>query len=177
MNWEEAIRSGFPEFAFEKLSPADMRLAHRDGRAIFDRRRNAPQRFVGKWTVEDEISSKGAEIFVHRKLGVDYRTNPRPDPEGDVGRDWQVRSTKHIYGHLIVYPANRATRPDNPDHVFFFVVGWFPDYRLAGWLLGRDAQQEKYRAPGKDYFMVPQSALHPMGEFFEKWDCNQPVMV
>lgn len=79
----------------------------------------------------------------------------------DVGQ-FQVRSTRHADGHLIVHDS------DDSDAIFILVLsGAAPIYEIAGWKFGGDAKNGKYRVerrPGHPCFWVPQSDLEPFEE-------------
>jgi len=75
---------------------------------------------------------------------------------GDVGAI-QVRSTKHLRGHLIVYAD------DNPDAIFVLMVGEAPHHHFAGGMRGAHAKQEKYLNANGSYW-VPQSDLRSLEE-------------
>lgn len=81
--------------------------------------------------------------------------------EFDVGRT-QVRTrSKHSYD-LILY------EDDNPDHVFILVTGQAPQFKIHGWCLGREGQEERFlkqiTADRKPSYFVPKQWLHSMEE-------------
>lgn len=78
------------------------------------------------------------------------------DQRDDVG-GWHVRSTPRRNGSLIVHP------PDPDDGRFVLVTGAAPRFRIAGWIVGREAKRlEFWRTDtGRPAFFVPQSALQP----------------
>lgn len=77
--------------------------------------------------------------------------------EYDIQPDVQVRATKHQFGKLIIH------KKDCDAHKFFLVVANENKFRIAGWLYGRDAKQEKFWSDptGKNRwaFFVPQTEL------------------
>jgi hypothetical protein len=81
----------------------------------------------------------------------------------DVGFGFEVRSTKHKNGHLII---SEDDDPKPPYLLCLIEEGCrVTDYRyiLVGWMFGFDAQQEQFRK--NDYqgsFWVPQSKLMSM---------------
>jgi hypothetical protein len=78
----------------------------------------------------------------------------------DVGR-YEIRTRSREDYDLIVHPQ------DSDDARFCLVVGTAPRFRLAGFILGREAKQQKWwsdPAGGRPAFFVPQQALHPVHE-------------
>jgi hypothetical protein len=70
----------------------------------------------------------------------------------DVGDYVQVRHSKHENRRLIVRPG------DNDDHYFVFVTGKIPNFKVHGWILGRNAKDKQYwDTPngGSPCYMVP----------------------
>lgn len=105
--------------------------------------------------------AKFLNLFWSGQLG-----NLRADDVGSL----QVRTTTHDAGRLLIH----KTDPD--DKVFVLVVGYAPSLRLAGWILGRDAKQEKWwddpmalkgREP-RPCFCVPQLRLNPMAQLVHR---------
>lgn len=151
------------------LNPADMLVAKREGTAQFNRRKNTPHKWKRgkgerKDTLEGRISSVGAEIFAARALGVEWIPSDLPDHEGDIGAGRQVRSTDWDDGRLLIHDPHE----DEDDHVFFLVIGWFPNYRMAGWLSGRDARKGRKKVelvPGRPCYAIPQEELRPIEEY------------
>lgn len=80
----------------------------------------------------------------------------RGDANGDVGL-YQVRSTTHLDGHLIL----RAH--DRDQDRFVLVVGVAPELRIVGAITGRDGKSDAFvRDPGgrgRPCWYVPQSEL------------------
>lgn len=120
-------------------------------------------------TLGVEIDSCGAEAFAAEVCCLTWEDSHVPDKAGDIGEGMQVRHTVYESGHLIVH----RKEDDNPEHVFFLVIGRFPRYRLAGWLFGWEAQshEEWFRdlpgVRGRRAFNCPQSALHRLSEWLE----------
>lgn len=103
-----------------------------------------------------DIEAAAAELVVAKWLGR-YWHSIVDEPgtlEGDVGK-YQVRHTKHTNGCLIVYSK------DSSDAVFVLVVGAYPDYKVAGWIMGRNAKTHKYWQDNRSTpaYFVPQDAL------------------
>jgi len=87
---------------------------------------------------------------------------PKSETSGDASR-LQVRSTVHENGGLIVYAD------DVDDAPFILVVGVPPQFRVAGWLAGREAKRDRWRKPEwiGEPFLVPQSQLRPISELVD----------
>lgn len=79
------------------------------------------------------------------------------DDQRDDIEGWQVRSTPRRSGCLLIH----QTDPDEAR--FVLVVGTAPTFRIAGWIVGREAKRlEFWRTDtGRPAFFVPQSALQP----------------
>lgn len=103
-----------------------------------------------------------AEIFCARETGLPWEDLEEPDRLGDIGLGHQVRHTTHQNGCLILHPE------DHPTDCFFLVIGQFPVYRLAGWIIAEEGQRKIYwreLRPGRPCYAVPQSVLRPVDEF------------
>lgn len=148
------------------LSPADIVKAKQCAQERYARRRQQGSGStygldMAQWNPERETEAIGAEIFCSNALGIEWIDSDKPDHEGDLGRGKQVRSTPLANGRLLVHEAPR----DNPYHAFYLVTGVFPQYKVHGWLLGKDAQSDKWWTapqPGRFCYAVPQSELRPM---------------
>ena len=94
------------------------------------------------------------EMVVAKALDRYWNGDVGPLGRSDVG-PYQVRTTPHVDGHLIV------TDKDRDDDVFILVTGIEPAFVIRGWLYGRDAKRPEFiedRGRGKRFF-VPQAAL------------------
>ena len=84
----------------------------------------------------------------------------------DVGEDWEVRTSGHRNGRLII------REKDHDEAPYILVIGFCRDYELKGWMLGRDAKKECYlTAPDKtrqSCYCVPAADLKPMEELFNE---------
>ncbi len=121
-------------------------------------KRNRPSKTINPtldlWGLD--IEAAAAELVVAKWLGR-YWHSIVDEPgtlEGDVGK-YQVRHTKHTNGCLIVYSK------DSSDAVFVLVAGAYPDNKVAGWIMGRDAKNKKYWQDNRSTpaYFVPQDAL------------------
>lgn len=79
------------------------------------------------------------------------------DYGGDVGR-YEVRTTEHDHGCLIVHPHDADRSP------FVLVRGTPPVFRVIGWMLGGEAKRDEWwrtdvRHPA---YFVPATALSPL---------------
>lgn len=100
----------------------------------------------------NDIESCGAEAAVAKAIGrywLAVLQNPQ-DANGDVS-GIEVRSTARPNGRLIVHDE------DKDDSPFVLVRGLFPSYDVVGWILGKDAKQEKYlfNGDGRPAYFVP----------------------
>jgi len=80
------------------------------------------------------------ECAAVRLMGIDgwRATVDAKKTAPDIQPDWQVRTrAKHSYDLLV-----RAD--DLDDHRFIHVTGIGPDFRIHGWMFGRDAKQEQW---------------------------------
>lgn len=80
--------------------------------------------------------------------------------DDDVGRV-QVRSTPRERGRMIVRPKDLVRFANAP---WVLVVGSCPTFRIAGWIWGYEARQERWLDDpvGRPYaYWVPQWALRP----------------
>lgn len=112
----------------------------------------------GDWDVV--IEGAAAEMAVAKALRLYWGDSPALDYNGDVGR-YQVRSTDHADGHLILYER------DADDATFVLVTGRAPAFTVRGFILARDGKRDEYLANGRlrsEGWMVPQSALRPIRE-------------
>jgi hypothetical protein len=76
----------------------------------------------------------------------------------DVGRDWQVRTTRHEEGCLIVHPADLSSER------FVLLVGADGHYEIRGWVYGWEAKRPEYwhdPGSGRAAYWVPQAMLRP----------------
>lgn len=82
----------------------------------------------------------------------------RPDYDGDICGQIEVRGTTHHKGHLLLYDTDFDDRP-----YVLVTIGQLPQFRLAGWIWGREGKHrqwydtEKFRVP---CYAVPQEDLY-----------------
>lgn len=112
----------------------------------------------------EKVVAKHYNVYWSGALG-DYRAK-------DVAGA-QVRGTPRRDGHLIVH---RHADGDAADDPFILVTGLGPRFMIRGWIMGRDAQVQKYwttilrnkplRNPA---FFVPQEDLEPIQTLVLPW--------
>lgn len=108
---------------------------------------------------EDDIESCLAECAISKHFGI-YWSGAFGLAVPDVGK-FQVRSTKHPSGHLLMHPT------DKDDEIFILCIGKEGHYKLAGQIIAKDGKLEKYweeRIKNRPCFWVPQSVLSPLVE-------------
>ncbi len=103
----------------------------------------------------DTIHGLMAEMALAKALQITWTPGGTRVTTGDVGDKIEVRATEHPAGHLLVYPKDSDAAP------FVLMVGHFPEFRIAGWVYGREAKHSDYWRDDKDppCFWVPQRVL------------------
>lgn len=109
---------------------------------------------------DEDINGAGGELMVAKYFGVYW---PGFDNDGkgcDIGR-MQIKTTTIWNGRLVV----RNTEDENDACIL--VIGKMPTYSICGWLLAKDARQDKYlynpsnnTNTNKPAYFVPQVDLH-----------------
>jgi hypothetical protein len=115
------------------------------------------------------IAGAIGELAVAKGLQVYWGGTVNTWGDADIGSRIQVRTRPDVKGRgeLIVRPK------DNPDDVFVLALGTAPDFKLPGWIAGKDAMKKKWL---KDYaqrppaYFVPHESLNdwPLPEWFTK---------
>jgi hypothetical protein len=107
--------------------------------------------------IQNDIEGAGAEIAVAKSFNVYWHGSVNVFKDyPDVGRNTQVRQTKHKTGRLII------TDRDPDDQLFVLVIGEMPTYDIIGFIKGADAKREEFidapagRPPA---YFVPQDKL------------------
>jgi hypothetical protein len=112
--------------------------------------------FTGDGLAIDMVGAP-AEAAGCKALGLHWSGHVNHFKLPDARHNIQFRGTELERGSLIV-------RPDDDDRDYFaLVTGHTPNFRLMGWMLGRDAKQYKWlRYPwGRPAaWFVPQRYLH-----------------
>lgn len=103
-----------------------------------------------------DIDGASAELAFAKKRNIYWNASNRTFKDPDVGT-WQVRSTTHTDGHLIIRPNDvyLAER-------FALVITDAPVYRIVGFITAGEARADKYWRG--DAWWVPQADLHPFIE-------------
>lgn len=108
-----------------------------------------------------DIDGAASEIAVAQHLNVFWYPTVNTFKAPDVSA-YQVRSTTHHDGHLIV------RKNDNPDERFVFVLTRTPIFILVGSMLGREAMVDEFFRRGcdgeADAWWVPQGKLGDLPE-------------
>lgn len=124
--------------------------------------------FNGETGWQVHIEGCCGELATAKALNIYWNGSINTYKHGaDVG-SIQVRTRSKNDYDLIV------RNNDKNEDTFILVVGQAPDYRVVGWIKGRDAKKEIY---SKTYgnrpaaFFVPQAALHPIESLpdYFKW--------
>lgn len=101
------------------------------------------------------LGALGEQVFA-KFMGV-YWCGDIGNLQVDVG-DWEVRTrSKHHYD-LTIYPKDK----DNSRYAL--VTGDFLEWRVHGWIYGKDAKKESYwreYTKGRPGFFVPKRVLQP----------------
>lgn len=111
-----------------------------------------------KWDID--IAGACGEMAVAKVLDKYWDAAVNTFHRGDVGK-LQVRTSRQETPFLIVQKHN------SDDDIFVLVQGTAPDYKVLGWLSGKQAKQKKYlRTFGNrpPVFAVPPKNLKPLGE-------------
>jgi hypothetical protein len=150
-----------------RLSGAEVVMAATVGihRQIEALRRALPDKHGYKgdgWS--EHIEGAGGEAAVGRATGSYWAGTVNTFKQGgDVGRK-QVRTRSGETYDLIV-------RDDDPDDApFFLVTGRLPNFKVWGWIWGRDAKRPEWRKAYGDRpaaFFVPKEALTPLADYRE----------
>lgn len=90
----------------------------------------------------NDLESTGAEVAVAKYLGVYWGAPVNNFKDADIGTNLQVR-------HSIDHSNNCIIRKrDSSDHFYVLVTGRLPNYKIQGYVLGKDAKKTQYvRAP------------------------------
>jgi hypothetical protein len=111
----------------------------------------------------NHIEGALAEMAAAKVLGVYWSGTVNTFAADDLA-DYEVRQTAKDDGPLIVRPH------DDNASVYILVCGVNGMYRVAGWLTGDDAKQERFKAsPGgrPAAYFVPQTELKNIEELHE----------
>lgn len=148
-----------PDAIIIGLGEADIARAQAEGRARRRRHvgRHGPNHFDSDDPVRTDIEAVGAELAAARAFGVGWVGGDRPDYGGDLANGYGVRSTRHLHGHLLLYPT------DPPDQRIILVTGELPVYILRGWYCRGEVDTRWWRAWARyPAWYVPQAALYDL---------------
>lgn len=110
----------------------------------------------------EDIEGACGELAVAKFLGIYWNGSVNTFKAPDLPNGIQVRTrSKHDYDLIV-----RTGDPDNER--FILVTGRCPEFRIQGWLYGRDAKQDQFRQTfgGRpEAFFVPVDHLNPMDTF------------
>ena len=143
-------------------------IAHQIGlkRAQYDFwKADSPKRFDKELNFHDFIVQQAESIsseMAVAKFLKDDSFNPDNDNyknSADVGSNIEVKWTRWIDGHLIVYSYDRE------EDIAVLVVGKSPTYYLAGWIPIKQAKQPQNYVRAQNTYWVTQRRLNPMAEF------------
>lgn len=146
MGWHEALETAIEGLKRSLRHDYDG-LTHRAGK-----RQDAERR----WGTD--VEGTCAERAFARAMRLYWAPSPgrQTGPSGDVA-GWEVRWTHLANGRLIVRPGDHGERP------YVLVTGAWPTYTLRGYLVGKEAMQDRYADVGDATrarcWMVPQSDL------------------
>lgn len=105
---------------------------------------------------QDEFNGAAAELAYCKYRGEYWGGTVGSFKEADVAKSVQIRHTILMNGCLIVRPD------DNQEHYYVLVTGGPRQFRIVGWIQGKDAINEKWKkSPNKrpPAYFVPQRAL------------------
>lgn len=106
------------------------------------------------------IEGAMGEICVAKALGVYFDATVNTYGKADLGDDIGVRTTNKESNNLVLYPK------DNPNYFYYLVKGSSPNYRICGWIQGKDAKQDKYLVThinrSVPVWRIPEEDLNPI---------------
>ena len=120
--------------------------------------------FDGSTPWEIHINGSLAEAAAAKGLDIFYRGDVDTFKNADLGGNIQVRHTKMEPPQLIVRPT------DSDNDIFVLVTGAAPEYTLHGWMMGKDAKQNKWSrgyAGRPPAFFVPLEELNDIHQLKE----------
>lgn len=111
------------------------------------------------WSLDIEAAAAEMAYAKARNL---YWPGLVDDPKalpGDVGIA-EIRQTANPEGHLLLHDDDHDDRP------YVLVIGQTPEFRIVGWIWGRDGKQRHWwRADtGRPAYFIPQGALHEFAQ-------------
>jgi hypothetical protein len=108
-----------------------------------------------------DIEAACAELAVAKFLNIHWDGSINTFKKPDLSNSLQIRHTQLINGCLIL------RNQDCPHSKYVLVTGTHPQYKIAGYINGKDGMQDKFlRDPGGNYpaWFVPQDYLKPLNQ-------------
>jgi hypothetical protein len=105
-----------------------------------------------------DIEAACAELAVAKFLNIHWDGSINSFKKADISNSLQVRHTQLPNGCLILRDR------DNPEEKYVLVTGTHPQYKIIGYILGKNGMQNEFlRNPGEVYpaWFVPQKVLIP----------------
>jgi hypothetical protein len=130
----------------------------REGSVGFDHGGKSGRSVRERWA--QAIQGQMAEHAVSKAVDA-YPAASKNGINGDDPAGLAIRSTPWANGHLVV---NQSELPEADAKKFVLVVGHWPEFKIAGWIYGRDAKRDEWWRPEERpaSWWVPQSALLPL---------------
>ena len=109
----------------------------------------------------DVIHGLMGEIALARTLNLPWTPGGMFVSCGDVANKLEVRATEYQSGHLLIYDSDPVESP------FVLMIGHYPQFAIAGGIVGKNARCEEWWRPDADppCWWVPQPALTDILEF------------
>jgi len=125
---------------------------------------NSPKRFDKDLNYHDFITQQAesisSEMAVAKFLQItDFDAdNQNFKDKADIGSNIEVKWTRWMDGHLIIYPYDRE------EDIAVLVVGKSPEYYLVGWIPIKQAKEPQNYVSAQNTYWVTQRRLNPMKE-------------
>jgi hypothetical protein len=112
--------------------------------------------------IEKDIQGAAGELVysIYSNRIWDYLNYYKGKPDFEANKIYpiavEVRQTTAEYGSLIIRPH------DNPDRLFYLIIGSIPNFRIVGHIKGEDGMKDKYKKNPNDRkpaWFVPQREL------------------
>lgn len=132
----------------------------RQGKVGYEARDLVGREMRVRWA--DVLLGQFGEHVISKAIGA-YPVASADGIKGDDPGGLAIRTTGYPNGCLIVF---NYELPKWDDKVFVLVTGHWPDFRIPGWIYGREANFPEFLRTGKEprQWWVPQDALHPFSE-------------
>lgn len=108
----------------------------------------------------DRVVGELGELALAKHLRLPKTSTDNPFATGDVASGFEVRTTEHPNGHLLVYDSD-------PDARFFLAVVEFDQRQISvslpGWIMANDARVDRFWGDGDPpCYWIPQNELEPI---------------